>query len=99
MEPLKEWKRSLWGEEGPVTVYTDHPNLQSFLTKKVRNQQQIRWEQELTNYTFKIVYRPGSRGGKPNELSRQPEYRPEEGARHSEQSILKNEHFQISIIH
>jgi len=99
MEALKEWKRSLWGEEGPVTVYTDHQNLQSFLTKKVRNQQQIRWEQELTNYTFKIVYRPGSRGGKPNELSRQPEYRPEEGARHSEQSILKNEHFQISIIH
>jgi len=53
----------------------------------------------LTNYNFKIVYRPGSRGGKPNALSRRPEYRPEEGARHSEQSILKSEHFQISVIH
>jgi len=32
-------------------------------------------------------------------LSQWPEYRPEEGARHSEQSILKSEHFQISVIH
>jgi len=53
---------------------------------------------ELTNYNFKIVYLPGSRGGKPDALSRRPEYRPEEGARHSEQSIWKSEHFQISVI-
>jgi len=35
MEGFMEWKRYLWGEEEPVTVYTDHQNLQSFLTKKV----------------------------------------------------------------
>jgi len=83
MEAFKEWKRYLWGEEEPVMVYTDHQNLQSFLTNKVCKQRQIRWAQELTNYNFKIVYRPGSRGGKPNALSRQPEYRPEEGAHHT----------------
>jgi len=99
IEAFKEWKRYLWGEEEPVTVYTDHQNLPSFLTKKVWNQRQIRWAQELTNYNFKIVYRPGSRGGKPDALSRRPEYRPEEGPRHSEQSILKSEDFQISVIH
>jgi len=99
MEAFKEWKRWLWGEEEPVTVYTDHQNLLAFLTKKVWNQQQIRWGQELTNNNFKILYRPGSRGGKPDALSRPPEYRPEEGARHSEQSILKNEHFQILVVH
>jgi len=32
-------------------------------------------------------------------LSRRPEYCPEEGARHSEQWILKSEHFQILVIH
>jgi len=53
----------------------------------------------VDDFTFKIVYRRGSRGGKPDALSRRPVYRPEEGARHSEQSILKSEHFQISIIH
>jgi len=99
MEGFKEWKRYLWGEEERVTVYTDHQNLQSFLTKKVWNQRLIRWAQELTNYNFKIVYRPGNRGGKPDALSRWPEYRPEEGARHREQSILKSEPFEISVIH
>jgi len=41
MEAFKEWKRYLWGEEEPVTVYTDHQKLQSFLTKKVWNKRQI----------------------------------------------------------
>ena len=35
---------------------------------------------------------------KPDALSRRPEYRPEEGATHREQSILKPEHFQISLV-
>jgi len=35
----------------------------------------------------------------PDALSRRQEYSPEEGARHTEQSILKPEHFQISVIH
>ena len=99
MEAFKEWKRYLWGEQEPVTVHTDHQNLQSFLTKNVRNQRQIRWAQELMNSNFKIGYCPGSRGGKPDTLGRQPEYRPEEGARHTAQSILQTEHFQISVIH
>jgi len=30
MEAFKEWKSYLWGEEEPVTVYTDHQNLQPF---------------------------------------------------------------------
>jgi len=41
MEAFKEWTRYRGGEEEPVTVYTDHQNLQSFLTKKVWNYQQI----------------------------------------------------------
>jgi len=87
------------GADRPVTVYTDHQNLQNFLTTKVWNHRQIRWAQRLADYNFKIVYRLGKRGGKPDTLSRRPEYRPEEGAKHNEQSILKPEHFQISLIY
>jgi len=82
-----------------VTVYIDHQNLPNFLTTKVWNHRQIRWAQRLADYHFKIVYRPGKRGGKPDALSRRPEYRPEEGAKHSEQSISKPENFPISLIH
>ena len=42
VEAFREWKPYLTGDADPVTVYTDHQNLQSFLTKKVWNQRQIR---------------------------------------------------------
>ena len=99
MEAFREWKHYLLGADEPVTVYTDHQNLQYFLTTKVWNPRQIRGAQWFANLNFKIVYRPGSRGGKPEELSRRPEYRPEAGAPHREQSILKPEHFEISGCH
>jgi len=99
LEAFKEWNHYLVGADKPVTVYTDHQNLQNSFTTKVWNQRQIRWAQRLADYHGKIIYRPGKRGGNPDTLSRRPEYRPEEGAKHSEQSILKPEHFQISLIH
>ena len=97
-EAFKEWPHYLVGTQDPITVYTDHQNLQNFLTTKVWNQRQIRWAQQLANYNFKIVYRPGKRGGKQDALSRRPEYHPEEGATHREQCILKPYHFQISLV-
>ena len=85
LDAFKEWKHYLLGADEPVTVYTDHQNLQYFLTIKVWNPRQIRWAEWLANINFKIVYRPGSQSGKPEALSRRPEYRPEEGATHREQ--------------
>ena len=86
------------GTEKTVTIYTDHPNLQHFLTTKKWSRRRIPWVQALTKFNFKIVYQPGTRGGKPAALSRWPEYCPEEGATHSVQSILKAEHFQASLV-
>ena len=99
LEEFKEWKHYLVGSDKPITVYTDHQNLENFLTTKVLNQRQIRWAQRLADYNFKIIYRPGTRGGKPDALSRRPEYRPEEGAEHRKQSILKPKNFELSLIH
>ena len=53
----------------------------------------------MANYNLKIIYGPVARGGKPDALSERPEYRPEVGAEHNEQSILKPEHFGLSLIH
>ena len=98
LEAFMEWKHYLYGADKPITVYTDHQNLQHFLTTKKWNQRQIRWAQLLASFNLKILYRPGSRNGKPDALSRRPEYRPEEGAEPTEQSILKPEHFSISLV-
>ena len=63
-----------------MTVYTNHQILQYFLTTNVCNPRQMRWAQSLTNFNFTIVYHPGSRVGKPDALSRLPEYPPEGGS-------------------
>ena len=89
LEAFCEWKHYLLSVDDPVMVYTDHQNQQCFLTTKGWNPRQIRWAKWVANFNFKIVYRPGSRGGKPDALSQWPEYRPEEGATHREQTILK----------
>jgi len=99
LEAFCEWKHYLLGADEPVTVYTDHQNLQYFLTTKVWNPRQIRWAQWRANFNFKIVYHTGSRGRKPDALSRRPEYCLEEAATHREQTILKPEHFEVSLCH
>jgi len=101
VDAFMEWRYDLEGTAKPVTVYTDHQNLQYLLTTKVWTHRQIRWAQRLCEFNFKIVYRPGTKGGKPDALSRRPEYHPEEQATHREQQILQPKHFgkfQIAVV-
>jgi len=79
-----EWGHYLEGTEKPVTVYTDHQNLQYFLPTKVWTHRQIMWAQILCGFNFKIVYHPGTKGGKPDAFTRWLEFRPEAGAMHRE---------------
>jgi len=60
-------------------VFCDHQNLEYFTTTKILNRRQAQWAQELAVIDFRIYYRPGSRNGKPDALSRRSEYRPEKG--------------------
>jgi len=96
LEAFREWKHYLLGAGDPVTVYTDHQDVQYFLTTNVWNPRQIQWAQWLAKFNFKILYPPGSRGGKSDTLSRPLEYCLEEGATHREQKILKPEHIEVS---
>jgi len=50
-----EWKHYLEGTEKPITVYTDHQNVQYFLTTKAWTHRQIRWAQKLSGFNFKII--------------------------------------------
>ncbi|XP_044717015.1 uncharacterized protein HRG_09284 [Hirsutella rhossiliensis] len=51
-------------------IITDHKNLEYFTTTKVLNQRQVRWSEFLSQYNFRIVYRPGSKAIRPDALSR-----------------------------
>jgi len=96
-----EWRHYREGMEKPVTVYTDHQNLQYFLTTKVWTHRQIRCSQKLCGFNFKIGYCPGTKGGKPDALSMRQEYPPEAGATHHEKQIPQPQHFgkfQIAVV-
>jgi len=53
-----------------IVVYTDHKNLEYLNTTKLLNRRQARWEEILSEFNFKIIYRPGERNGKADALSR-----------------------------
>ena len=79
---IREWCSYLEGSTLPFTVYTDHKNLEYFLTTKVLNRRQARWSELLGGYDFTIVYRPGSAMGKPDAMSRCHDF--SEGSRASQ---------------
>jgi hypothetical protein len=51
-------------------VLSDHKNLEYFMTTKLLNHRQTRWAEYLSRFNFKIVYRPGKAGAKPDSLTR-----------------------------
>jgi transposase InsO family protein len=76
---FKTWKRYLEGAKHQVLIYTDHKNLEYFSTTKILNRRQARWAQDLAEFDFKIIYRPGPQNGKADALSRRSEFRPLRG--------------------
>jgi len=70
VQAFHEWKRYTRGNPKPIRVLTDHKNLVTFMTTKELNERQARWMQEQSQYNFKIEYRPGKEGGKPDALTR-----------------------------
>jgi hypothetical protein len=67
---FQEWRHFLEGAQHPVTVYTDHKNLEYFMSIKVLNQRQARWSISFLCFNFVITYRPGSKQIRSDALSR-----------------------------
>jgi hypothetical protein len=51
-------------------------NLEYFMSTKVLNQRQVRWSEFLSQFNFRITYRPGSKAVLPDALSRKWDDRP-----------------------
>jgi transposase InsO family protein len=76
---FEEWRPELQSVENPIQVLSDHKNLEYFTTTKLLNRRQARWSQFLSQFDFRIVYRPGKSGGKPDALTRRSGDLPKEG--------------------
>lgn len=82
VDTFKDWRHLLQDSKHPITVFTDHKNLEYFTTTKLLNRRQARWALLLSEYDFKVIYRPGHQGGKPDALTRRPDYHPGTAHRH-----------------
>ncbi|KAL0198667.1 hypothetical protein M9458_007207, partial [Cirrhinus mrigala] len=68
---LEEWRHWLEGATVPFIILTDHKNLEYLRTARRLNARQARWSLFFSQFHFQVTYRPGSRNGKADGLSRQ----------------------------
>jgi len=67
---LEEWRYFLEGATHLVEIWTDHKNLEYFITAKKLNRHQARWSLHLARFDFLLYHHPGRTMGKPDALSR-----------------------------
>jgi len=71
---LKEWRHFLEGATHPVEIWTDHKNLEYFMTAKKLNHRQARWSLHLARFDFLLHHCPECTMGKPDALSRRADH-------------------------
>ena len=98
VDSFQEWQHFLKGAQHPMTLYTDHKNLEYFISAKVLNRRQARWSISLSRFNFIIIYRPGTQQIQSDALSRRAYLAPKEGdAAYDQQqfTLLKLEQLQL----
>jgi len=88
---LEEWRHFLEGVTYPVEIWTDHKNLEYFMTAKKLNHRQARWSLHLARFDFLLHHRPGHTMGKLDVLSRRVDHR--NGASDNENIVLLRPEF------
>jgi len=83
---LEEWRHFLEGAQHPVEIWTDHKNLEYFMTAKKLNCRQAHWSLYLARFDFKSIHHPGCCMGKPDALSQRLDH--SKGASDNEDVIL-----------
>lgn len=96
---FEEWCYELEGAGFPIKVITDHKNLECFMSTKQLLRRQVCWSKYLSWFNFKITYRPGTLGSKPDALTRRSGDLPLEGGdertQHQNQVLLKPHNLEI----
>ena len=71
---LEEWRHFVEGAEHQVKIWTDHKNLEYFMTAKKLNQRQACWSLLLAQFDFVMHHRPSKTMGKSNALSQRSDH-------------------------
>ena len=71
---LEEWRHFLEGAPDKFEIWTDHKNLEYFMSAKKLNRRQARWSLTLARFDFVMHHRPGKTMGKSDALSRRADH-------------------------
>src|SRR5271154_1033500 len=85
---LEHWRPELESTDIPIKIFTDHKNLEYFMTTKELTRRQARWAEKLAEFNFKILYQSGAKNHKADALTRMPGYRPD----NDEDDRMKHQH-------
>jgi len=88
---LEEWRYFLEGTTHPVEIWTNHKNLEYFMTAKKLNHRQACWSLHLARFDFLLHRYPGCTMGKPGALSRRADHG--NGASANENVVLLRSEF------
>jgi RNase H-like domain found in reverse transcriptase len=66
---LEEWRHFLEGAQHKVEIWTDHKNLEYFMTAKKLNCRQAKWSLYLSRFDFILHHHPGMSMGECDALS------------------------------
>ncbi|KAJ3551704.1 hypothetical protein NP233_g13028 [Leucocoprinus birnbaumii] len=89
---LEEWRHYVQGSPKKLEIWSDHRNLEYFLTAHKLNRRQARWSCLLADYDYVLKHRPGSSMLKADALSRRPDHKKGVEGDNDEVTLLTKEH-------
>jgi len=88
---LEAWRHYLEEAKLEFEIWTDHKNLQYFMTSQKLNRRQARWALYLLQFNFTLKHVPGKSMGKADRLSRRPDWQEGVEKDNKNQKLVKPE--------
>ena len=88
---LEAWRHYLEGVKLEFKIWTDHKNLQYFMTSQRLNCRQARWALYLSRFNFTLKHILGKSMGKVDGLSRRPDWQEGVEKDNKDQTLIKPE--------
>ena len=88
---LEAWRHFLEGSHSKFEVWTDHKNLEYFMSNQKLNCRQARWALYLSRFDFILKHISGSKMGKADGLSRRLDWEVGVERDNEEQMLVKKE--------
>jgi len=95
---LEVWRHFLEGSRSKFKVWTDHKNLEYFMSNQKLNCRQARWALYLSRFDFVLKHISGSNMGKADRLSRRPDWEVGVDKDNEEQMLVKKEWLEVKRI-